>query len=73
MDEDKFAVDAADMLEREVLAGNIEKLIVVAAPRSLGELRKHFHGEVEKRVIGEIAKDLANQPTDAITAAITNS
>lgn len=71
-DEDQFAADAADMLKREVLAGHINKLIIIAAPRTLGELRKHFHGEVEKRVIGEISKDLAGHPTDEIVAAIAN-
>jgi len=70
LDEDQFAVDAAEMLKREVLAGKIDRLIIVAAPRTLGELRKHLHGEVEKRVIGEISKDVAGRPTDEIVAAI---
>ena len=69
-DEDRFAVRAADMLKREVLAGRIEALIVVAAPKTLGILRSHFHGEVEKRIVGEIAKDFAGRPTHEITAAI---
>ena len=70
LDEDRFAADAADMLKREVLAGHIEALIVVAAPRTLGELRKAWHGEVAKRVIGEVPKVLTSHPTDEIAAAI---
>ncbi len=73
LDEDRFAVDAADMLKREVLAGHIEALIVVAAPRTLGELRKHYHAEVHKRLVGEISKDVAGRPTDEIAALIANS
>lgn len=73
LDEDKFAIDAADMLKRKVLAGKIDALIIVAAPRTLGELRKHFHGEVEKRVLGEISKDVAGLPTDGIMAAIASN
>jgi protein required for attachment to host cells len=73
MDEDRFAVDAADMLNRMVLQHKMDKLIIVAAPRTLGELRKHLHGEVEKRVIGEISKDLAGHPTGDILAAITSA
>jgi protein required for attachment to host cells len=69
-DEDRFAIAAADMLKREVLAGKVDALIIVAAPKTLGVLRKHLHGEVEKRIVGEIAKDLAGRPTDEITAAI---
>ena len=72
-DEDRFAADAAEMLKREVLAGRIEALIVIAAPRTLGELRKHYHGEVAKRVVGEIAKDIAGCPTDEIAAVIANN
>ena len=71
-DEDHFAAAAADMLKHEVLAGRIEALIVLAPPRTLGELRKHYHGEVEKRVLGEIAKDVAGRPTD-IATVIANS
>ena len=59
-DEDRFAADAAEMLKREVLVGRIEALIVIAAPRTLGELRKHYHDEVAKRVLGEIATIIAN-------------
>lgn len=70
LDEIQFAVDAADMLKREVLAHNIDGLLIIAAPRTLGELRKHFHVEVERRVIGEISKDFASRPTDEILAAI---
>ena len=72
-DEDGFAADAAEMLKREVLAGRIEALITIAAPRTLGELRKHYHGEVARRVVGEIAKDIVGRPTDEIAALIANS
>ncbi len=61
------------MLKLGVLGGKIEALIVVAAPRTLGELRKHYHGEVKKRVLGEIAKDIAGRPTDEIATIIANS
>ncbi|WP_313669599.1 host attachment family protein [Sandarakinorhabdus sp.] len=73
LDEIRFAVEAAEMLKREVLAHHIDSFIVIAAPRTLGELRKHFHTEVERRVIGEISKDVARRPTDEIMAAIAAS
>ena len=72
-DEDRFAADAADMLKREVLARRIGALIVVAAPRTLGELRKHYHAAVEKRLLGEIAKDVAGRPSDEIAALIASN
>ena len=71
-DEDRFAADAADRLKREVLAGRIAALIVVAAPRTLGELRKHYHAAVEKCLLGEIAKDVAGRPSDEIAALVAS-
>lgn len=57
-DEDSFAAGIADVLNRRVLDGKIEHLIVVAAPRTLGELRKHYHKSLSAILVGEIPKDL---------------
>lgn len=57
-DEDSFAAGIAEMLNRRVLDGKIDQLIVVAAPRTLGELRKHYHKALSAVLLGEIAKDL---------------
>jgi protein required for attachment to host cells len=70
MDEDQFAAKAAALLNREVLAGHIRALIVVAAPRTLGELRKHYRGELQACLLGEIAKDMAGHTTDDILAGL---
>ena len=72
-DENRFAAEAADMLKRAALAGDFRRLIVVAPPRTLGELRKHYHKEVESRIVGEVAKDLTNQPVDAIARALAEA
>ena len=70
LEEDRFATEAADMLKRRVLAHDFEQLIVVAPPRTLGELRKHYHGEVSKRIAGELAKDLTGHPVADIEKAL---
>ena len=64
--EDRFAVEAADMLRERALRNDYETLIVVAPPRTLGELRKHYHKEVERRLTGEVAKDLTGHPVTEI-------
>lgn len=66
LQEDRFASETADMLQRWALRNDFESLVVVAPPRTLGELRKHYHKEVEKRLVGEIAKDLTNVPVEEI-------
>jgi protein required for attachment to host cells len=54
------------MLKRRALRGDFESLIIVAPPKTLGELRKHYHKEVERRLTGEIAKDLTGHPVEEI-------
>ena len=38
----------------------------MAPPRTLGELRKHYHKEVDKRLVAEVPKDLTNVPVEEI-------
>jgi protein required for attachment to host cells len=66
--EGRFAHDLAEML-----LGNsrrYDRLILAAAPRVLGELRKEIHGEVAGRIVAEVATDLTNHPVDEIAAHI---
>jgi protein required for attachment to host cells len=73
LQEDRFAHEAADMLKKKALANEFEQLIVVAPPKTLGELRKHYHKEVETRIAGEIAKDLTNMPVEEIEKLIQSA
>ncbi|MDO9489887.1 MAG: host attachment family protein [Sphingomonadaceae bacterium] len=73
LEEDRFAAETAEMLRLRALRNEFSQLIVVAPPRALGELRKHYHKEVEARLIGEIAKDYANRPTDEIEKLIAST
>jgi len=66
LEEDRFAADTAEMLKARALRGDYEALVVVAPPRTLGELRKHYHKEVERRLVAEVAKDLVNVPVAEI-------
>jgi len=66
LEEDRFAAETAEMLRMRALRNEFEALIIVAPPRTLGELRKHYHKEVEKRLVGELAKDLTGHPVPEI-------
>lgn len=61
---------AAQWLNEKAIAGEIEELLVIADPKTLGEMRRHYHGELEKRLVGEIAKTMTGEPTTRIEAAI---
>lgn len=68
--EDDFAAAVADYLNREALGDRIGQLLIIADPRTLGELRKHFHDTLTAKLIGQLAKDLVGRPPEAIKAAI---
>jgi protein required for attachment to host cells len=57
-DEDSFAAGVAEVLNNRAMAGKIDHVIVIAAPRTLGELRKHYHKTLVAKMAGEIPKDL---------------
>ena len=69
--EDNFAAGVADILNKGVLTGKFDHLIVIAAPRTLGELRKHYHKELSSILVGEISKDLTGHTIDDIERTIT--
>jgi protein required for attachment to host cells len=66
LEEDRFAAETAEMLRKRALRNEFESLIIVAPPKTLGELRKHYHKEVEKRLAAEVAKDLTGHPVAEI-------
>lgn len=71
LDEDKFAADAAEQLRMRALSGDFDALAIVAPPRTLGELRKHLHKEVEARIVLELAKEMTDRPIPDIAAMLT--
>ena len=68
--EDGFAMGVAEVLNKWALSGKVDKLLVIAAPKTLGQLRKHWHKELSSRLVGEISKDLTGHSSDQIAAAI---
>lgn len=73
IEEDRFAADAADFLKTGALKNTYDSLIVIAPPKTLGELRKHYHKEVSSRLKGELDKDLTGHPIKDIEKALQNA
>lgn len=73
LEQDRFAAQMAEMLKKRALNNEFDRLIVVAPPRTLGEMRKHYHKQVEQRLIGEIGKDLTGHPVVEIEKIILQS
>jgi protein required for attachment to host cells len=70
LEEDRFAHETAEMLKTRALSQDFEQLVIVAPPKTLGELRKHYHKEVESRLMGELAKDLTGHAIPNIEKAL---
>ena len=68
--EDRFADDLAAMLRRRAERSGFKRLIIVAAPKTLGEMRQAIHRTVADRIVAELAMDLTNHPLDEIAALV---
>lgn len=63
---ERFAFDLADRLYKQAHRGAFDRIVIVAAARTLGALRGELHREVSDKVIAEIDKDLTNHPLDEV-------
>ncbi len=62
-----FARDLADLLSEKIYAKAYQRLIIVAAPNSLGNIRKHLSAQVGEAVIAELPKNLINTPVNDLS------
>lgn len=69
-DEDAFAAASAEHLNQMALKNKLEHVFVIADPRTLGEMRKHYHANLKGKIVGDLAKDLTGHSVDDIAAAI---
>jgi protein required for attachment to host cells len=72
-EEDGFAAASASQLNRLALDGSLERLFVIADPRTLGELRKHIHAALQAKIVGELPKDLTDHSVHDIAIAIRHA
>lgn len=62
LDELAHGAAIAEWLNDKALKGKLGDLVVAADPKTLGQIRQHYHKEVSDRIVGELAKDLTNSP-----------
>lgn len=73
MEEDAFGKGVTEKLNKMVLDGRVEKLIIIAAPRSLGEMRRNYHSKLQEVLIGEIDKVLTSASIEYIEKALASA
>ncbi|MGE0254047.1 MAG: host attachment protein [Alphaproteobacteria bacterium] len=59
-EKDRFAHEVAALLERAGTARRFDRLVLVAPPRTLGDLRAALGAHAMAAVIGEVHKDLTH-------------
>ncbi len=72
-DELHFLQSLAERLEKEAMADAYDRLILVAPPRALGDLRPFLSKPVKNRVHDEIAKDLTQLPNDRLADHLSDT
>lgn len=67
-----FAKEIAARLDADLAKGAYDKLVVVAAPATLGDLRDALSPHVKAVVAGELDRDLTRTPTDEIAGHLAS-
>ena len=70
VNEDAHAIAATTWLNGQVLAGKIASLVIFASPKTLGEMRRHYHKMTERALVKEYHKDLVGRPVSEIVKAL---
>jgi protein required for attachment to host cells len=70
---EEFAAATAAFLNKLSLDGTIEHLVVVSDPRTLGVMRKHFHGDLRTKIIGEFGRDFSRRSLQDIASLIADA
>jgi len=73
VEKERFAKDIADRLYKAAHRGDFERLVLVAPPLVMGEMRKELHKEVEDRLVGEVPKTLTNHTVGEIEKILTKA
>ena len=65
-----FAHQLIDILSQRLHEGRFEKLVIVAPPVMLGDLRSALPKPLQRAVVAEVAKDLTKVPNNEILSHI---
>jgi protein required for attachment to host cells len=67
---DEFARALADKINAAMTAGEFDRLVLVASPVTLGDLRQHLSKQSSDNIHGEIAKDLTHADNKELLAQL---
>jgi protein required for attachment to host cells len=70
LEEDAHAIAVTEWLNDEAIAGRLKKVVIIADPRSLGEMRKKYHQKLKDALICDLDRTLTNVTTDEIVKVV---
>jgi protein required for attachment to host cells len=70
LEEERFARAMADRINAAAESGELKEIVIVAPPRTLGEIRKELSPKAQSKVAGELHKDLTKHPLPEIEKAL---
>lgn len=70
LEEERFARAMADRINAAAESGEMKEIVIVAPPRTLGEIRKDLTPKAQSKVAGELDKDLTKHPVPEIEKAL---
>lgn len=73
IDEATFAKQLAHRLNEGALRQEYDHVVLVADPRTLGQMRPLLHKEVSQRMVAEVSKTLTRSPLADIERALSAS
>jgi protein required for attachment to host cells len=71
-EEQRFLVKLAARLDKAVLAGETQSLIVVAPPRAIGVLRRQYSAHIRQALKAEVEKDYVRMPVADIARHLSS-
>lgn len=66
-----FARQVAEFVNRAAARNEFDRLVLVAPPKMLGELRTHLDQHARDRVAGELDRDLIRTPVSELPSHLT--
>jgi len=72
-EETGYGMAVAKWINHEVTTGRIGALYIIAPPRALGELRQHYGNMLKTKLVGELAKEHANDSVHDLELMLRDS
>jgi protein required for attachment to host cells len=66
----RFAQEMAGILEKAALGDSMDRLVLVAPPQVLGDLRQALGSHGKSKLAGEVNKDLTNLESAALATEL---